>query len=264
MRKLSAPVVLTLGMLILASGCGGQGAPVTTSAPLGTLIPTATPALAPAAVPMPPTPMSTATGTPIWEDKLFREQSLHKCDAARPVNLYEILGPTRPQDKAPEFAKVHIVIVEMRNLDGSVRLAPETPAGRPYYYPLDDTSSGVQARFAEDVDLLACLALRAADSRVYSGWAQVTVLAMDVITWMVDAQTGALIGRPWVVGAALSPSLLGENLIPLGGDLMMLLPYGDEVGRGILSFLGLVRPSAGGFQSFVGDQRTKSCRRAQV
>jgi hypothetical protein len=172
------------------------------------------------------TPEPSPTPIPVWDDVAFQELSRTLCDGARPKSLYDISGPYRPPEKAPDYDGVHIVVLELRDPDGTIGPPPALPVGAVYYYDwaLKDLEAlGIHAIFPEKVDLLACLALRAGEPKVYSGvgpggGGAVAVAPAAAIVWMVDPGTGSRLGAPWVESPYLGSYLGYSDIVSLGRD----------------------------------------------
>jgi hypothetical protein len=224
--------------------------------------------VSPAPTPVPtPTPLLTPRPTPrpvsVWDDPAFQERSRAVCDRARPKDLYDIAGPDGPAEQTPGYDGIHIVVLELRDPDGAIGPPPPLQAGEAYYYEhtVDQLNAyRIHTIFPEQVDLLACLALRAGEPQFYSTvGGSFPVAPVGAIVWMVDPGTGARVGEPWLTGEPR----LGDVLSP-GATIRLGRTWLDDSQQehalsgvvpndlGIAKFLGLAGLPAGGFQSGVG------------
>lgn len=254
---ISGIACLAIAACDAAASPTGGGEVVRVASPTPTRVPTPTPI---------PTPEPTPTPIPVWDDLAFQERSRTLCDGARPKDLYDITGPYLPPEKAPGYDGVHIVVLELRDPDGAIGPPPALPAGEVYYYDWalrDLDAYGVHAIYPEQVDLLACLALRVGEPKVYTGVGPaggpaVAVAPASAIVWMVDPASETRVGEPWVASAYLGSYVDYGNIISLGQDWTS--PAGKTYGLSVVAatsfgigrFLGLVGPAVGGFQTDFG------------
>lgn len=243
-------VVATLFVLLVVA-CIGPAAPASTLSP-----PPATPKPRPTVQPEPtPTLAPTPQTVDYWTDEAFAAAADEACQAARPLGIEDLSEPTRPLDKAPEYGKVHLVVTELIGEDGAIVDPPVVPTGQFFYdqtlfgYPFDFVD--VLPTNPDEVDLLACVGLRIADSRSFSmpvtGF-QVQVYSVDSLVWMVDPASSERVGRPWLVPSSIFPMALDPANLVRAGDYSLLVRSGGEIASNIFSFLGRVRPYGGAFQ----------------
>jgi hypothetical protein len=236
---------------LLVVACAGPAAPVSTASP-----PPGIPNARPTAQ---PEPILTLVPTPqradYWTDEAFAAAADEACQVARPLGVEDLREPTRPLDKGPEYGKVHLVVTDLIGEDGTIEDAPVVPTGQFFYdltlsgYPFDFTD--VLPTSPDVVDLLACIALRIADSRSYSmpvTGLQVEVHNVDSLVWMIDPVSSEMVGRPWLVPSSGFPMALDPAGVLHAGDYSLLVPSGNVIAWNILSYLGRVRPYSGAFQ----------------
>jgi hypothetical protein len=185
---------------------------------------------------------------PIAHDPAFQAASIDACRATGPGDVYDLTSPGRPLVQVPGYEGLHVVVLEMRDRKGRIGPPPDLPSDEDYY-PLssssaDDDALLVRATVASQVDLLACVVLRAGDREDYTiGAETVTVTALDAIAWMVDRRTRELVGGPWVAAAELGFLVNLSDLITVGGATY--LP--GDIFAGIVRFMGIAGPSPGAF-----------------
>jgi ABC-type sugar transport system substrate-binding protein len=154
----------------------------------------------PAPIPAPTAtaePEPTPSPRPLTIGDLDR-QAYRMCVRARPDDLYRIKARVAPAKAARGMDTAHLVLVEYRDLRGVQRREPRIKADSVYDLrwnaPFDWRSAG-------DIDVLACLALRATRRETWrhtTTLAPYTIDAADAILWMVDATDGKMIGRAWL------------------------------------------------------------------
>lgn len=150
-----------------------------------------------------PTPVPSASPTPAptpvdWQ--AFDEQAREACLAAGPARLKTMEAPVEPIDRAPTYHKVRVVRVEVLGPD---RTSSPFPLDLLFAYWAEPPASlDFIAAAPAEVELLACVALRTAESATYYNDGvvppEVTLYRVDTILWMVDATSGEPVGRPWV------------------------------------------------------------------
>ena len=229
-------------------------------------------------VPLEPTPLPTPD---LWlsfserlvllQDVAFIAASRDTCRATRPDELASLHTPDRPQDKGPGYGTVQMVVSEVIGPDGRVT-DPPSPVDDSDWAGFWQTYRGEDAAVsgADDIELLACVALRTGASSQYSGGGGVfTLHKTSEIAWMVERASGRRVGVAWVIGDAYAvdvafPLTLLNATTLTAGDLG-LLPLGGQFGGSvgerlagsIVAFLGGVRPEVGGFEqlrAWQGDQ----------
>lgn len=269
-RPVPAPRALCLAAVLSLAACqAGPGAPTATPAsgatsPAATTTPPATASLEPP-TPTVPGPTEPPPEPPILEDEAFLAAAEGLCRDAQPADPYGIEKPTDPPGRAPGYAGLHIVLLGMLGADGSAGAPPPLPPGEAYYptatslvsIPGATEALAIEAPFASQVDVLGCVALRPGESRTYSAERDVRVTALDAVVWVVDRQTGEMVGSPWVVEAGL-PMLLNLDRLIAHGRLRL---NPADVRADLRRFFGLAEPIAGVFQggegSFVVADYTK-------
>jgi hypothetical protein len=195
-----------------------------------------------------------------WEDATFAADSRVACQDTRPAGIRDLETPTHPPDKEPGSRNVHMVVADLIDPDGAFVDPPPVPADLFYYgrsafgygtwYGYPREYRDLIADGPDDVDLLACIALRTAEGADYiMGGAAETVYQTDAIIWMVDARSGTTMGRPWVwLSSGEFEQFLTRSDLSTAGPLSLLVPTGSIFGQQIVSFLGLVTPMPGAYQ----------------
>ena len=143
-----------------------------------------------------------------------------------------------------------LVLVDLRTLDGDLVPAPLPPAGRSYYFAgpfgfdLDAYAPGfteVERPAIAGAELFACIDQRATDDASYCVPAVgtcTTAVVADALIYPVDASTGGLAGRPWIIPAREFPIVLSETEAYETGTGLSLLPVGGgAIAAGLLVFM---------------------------
>jgi ribose transport system substrate-binding protein len=159
--------------------------------PTGAAEPTPAPALTATPEPTGPPAGPLASG---YDERTARRM----CQAARPRNVYGVRSRVRRERAARKADYAQLVMVEYRDLRGrrlrEPRLRSDTIYDVSGRTPFDWST-------ADEIDLLACVALRATQRETWqetSSRRMYTMDAADAIVWMVDAVTGKRVGRPWL------------------------------------------------------------------
>jgi hypothetical protein len=198
-------------------------------------------------------PSGPVSEPPILGDEPFRAASVGRCADARPVGISQLDGPAQPAVKVTGYEGLHIVPLEMLDATGTAGPPPPLPPGEAYYPASTSIASvdgatealPVEARFATDVDLLACVVLRSGRSAEYSGESgDMTVVALNAVVWMVDQASGARVGEPWVTNAELGTFINTANILEFDGS--RLLPA--DIRPAIAYFMGQALPLSGAYQ----------------
>lgn len=146
--------------------------------------------------PPPTAPVPTIAPSDVIDDA-FVARLRKTCLKARPQRLRSLMGPENPPDRAPARKKVLKVETVVFGPQGTI----EFPASL-----YDDATWGtvdevrdLLASSRDEVGSLACVALRTDGFASYysAGWTG-RVYRYDTIVWMVDAQSGRRVARPWV------------------------------------------------------------------
>jgi hypothetical protein len=249
-RSWSAFLVVTLAAILLVACGAGATAPPSASAspPPATNTPRATEA--PTLEPTPDPWLS-------WNERLdlllqddqFARDSRDTCLVTRPADLETLTGPDRPLDQAPTYRTVQMLLAEVVGPDGSISDLPEMDEYLWQGYTRTFRDGAVVAD-PDDVELLACVALRTGASRDYvANGISHTVYKTAEVVWMVERTSGEVVGRPWVIGASYAASdefpsfLLADATLLVGG--LGLLPaefrtgeLGEATAESIVAFLG--------------------------
>jgi len=205
--------------------------------------------ICPAPTPRPtpePTPPPTPTPPPVWDDAAFQDRSRELCANARPSGLYAVSASVNPLQDPAGRRGVYVLLVEYRDLDGQILPSPKLSRG--YVYRIDShaPTPKFHVRVAAEVELVACLALRAIEQERWgtrSGGTVVcpctTVNASDAIIWMVGATDGELVGQPWLRHPVEIPP--GRTRMILSGQdgPGIRPPEQEDVVADIEAFLGL-------------------------
>ncbi|MBF8289753.1 MAG: hypothetical protein HW391_721 [Chloroflexi bacterium] len=246
-------VLLVIGSVV-ASACRAAEGP-DPSAPGASVASPSTgsmdvPATDPGEAQVPSDPISEP---PILGDESFHAASVGRCANARPVGISELDGPAQPAVKVTGYEGLHIVLLEMLDANGTVGPPPPLPPGEAYYPASTSIVSvegatealPVESGFASDVELLACVVLRAGRSAQYSGESgELTVVALNAVVWMVDHASGTRVAEPWVTNAELGTFINTANILEIDGS--RLLPA--DIRPAIAYFMGQALPLNGAYQ----------------
>lgn len=264
-RRTDVAIVFAAFLLTSCTAGGGE-VDVTLASPSSPAKPTLTPAtteeptLEPTAEPSPDPWMSS------WNERLdavlrdgeFATESRESCARTRPDGLTTLTRPERPMDKAPDYRTVQMILAEVIGPDGPVAELPGLDE-RDWQGYLRTFRGDTVVAGPDDIELLACVALRTGESAGYvTPGGPRTIYKTSEVIWMVDRSAGTRIGGSWVLGLAYAedrefPTLLDGGTLAAGG--LVLLPLGGRWGdpgertaTTIQSFLGRIRPEAGAFE----------------
>lgn len=260
-RRTAQGTAATLVAALVVGACqGAPGVPSPGQSSTSVGATAAPPGPTPTATDFVPTlePTALQPGVPILEDVAFLASSAKACGDTRPSGLYGV-DAAKPVSKTTGYEWLHISVVEMRDPTGEIGPAPSLPPGEAYYpaaeslvnIPGGTEALAVEAPFAGWVDLLACVALRAGDSRTYSGQRALTVTALDAIVWLVDMDSGVPVGEPWVVDAGLPMLLNLDKLVRSGGHLFNVASVRPDIAFAMGLAVPLPGAYHGGDGSFV-------------
>ena len=146
------------------------------------------------------------------------ERGAELCRDARPKSLYRVRTPVEPLKSARSSSGAAIVLVEVRGLDGRTRRDPGLKDES--FYEFSWFVPGNPGSVPDEVDVVACVALDAFDLEywhfTYAPTIDYPIYASNAIVWVVDAEDGARIGRPWRRRPPKAQS--GDNWIAIGLD----------------------------------------------
>lgn len=157
-----------------------------------------------------PTPEPTAV-------PMTSERAREMCESARPARVYRVTAAMKPLEDAGGPFRVHVLLVELRDLEGKVRTTANLKDEG--FYEFAPFTHG-ESSTGEEIELVVCVALQATDLEfwhyTHSPTIDYPIHASDAIVWAATASDGRRLGSPWVLHPPESGS--GDNFIYIGAD----------------------------------------------